>query len=45
MWCSPYVGRVLNAGGYSLTPKDYHEPQNIFARVGHNYQFAARVRR
>lgn len=45
MWCSPYVGKVLNAGGRNLRPQDYHEPQNILTRIGHDYQFAARVRR
>ena len=45
MWCSPYVGRVLNAGGYQLSSRDYHEPQNLFQRVVHNYQFAGRVHR
>lgn len=44
-WCSPYVGRVLSAGGRHLTARDYHEPQTLLSRIGHGYQFAGRVRR
>jgi hypothetical protein len=43
MWCSPYVGKVLNAGGQRLTASDYHEPQNLLNRMSGSLQFGGRV--
>lgn len=44
-WCSPYAGRVLQAGGVQLSTSDYHEPQNLLGRVRDQYRFSNRVRR
>jgi len=44
-WCSPFVGQVLNAGGYSLSASQYHEPQNILNATGESFHFRMRVRR
>ncbi|TWT91402.1 C40 family peptidase [Neorhodopirellula pilleata] len=44
-WCSPYVGRILAAGGSSLSNHDRHEPQNLLRRVGGDHRLSSRVRR
>ena len=44
-WCSPFVGQILNAGGYSLSSQEYHEPQNLLHTIQPNYQFLKRVRK
>jgi hypothetical protein len=28
-WCSPFVGQVLNSGGYQLHSSQMHEPENL----------------
>lgn len=28
-WCSPFVGQVLNKGGYNLSPSQMYEPENL----------------
>ena len=28
-WCSPFVGQVLNSGGYRLQPSQMYEPENL----------------
>jgi cell wall-associated NlpC family hydrolase len=43
LWCSPFVGRVLIAGGYPITSRDYHEPQNLLTRLDGQFQFVNRV--
>jgi hypothetical protein len=45
MWCSPFVGKVLNAGGFRLSEQDYYEPQNLLQSVGSQYRFYSRVNR
>ncbi|MEM1225921.1 MAG: hypothetical protein AAGJ40_09490 [Planctomycetota bacterium] len=43
-WCSPYVGKTLNASGrYRLSTNQYHEPQNVIASVGGGYRFSGRT--
>jgi len=45
-WCSPFVGRVLNASGrHNLTFHDYYEPQNVLQAVGSQYQYHSTIRR
>ena len=44
-WCSPWVGRVLSAGGRSLEPSDYRKPQTLLNRVGGSYRFQRRTTR
>lgn len=29
-WCSPFVGQVLNSGGYNLSRQQMFEPQNLY---------------
>lgn len=44
-WCSPYVGKVLIAGGWKLSASHYHEPQDLLTAVQPYYEFVGRVRR
>lgn len=45
-WCSPYVGRTLNATGrYRLSSSQFHEPQNLIGSVAGGYRFHSRVRK
>ncbi|MEM1224592.1 MAG: hypothetical protein AAGJ40_02785 [Planctomycetota bacterium] len=44
-WCSPYVGKVLGAGGVTLSSHQMHEPQNLKQAIGHRYRFARRTLR
>jgi hypothetical protein len=44
-WCSPYVGQVLNAGGYQLSPQQYHEPQSLLQAVSPNFRYVGTVTR
>lgn len=43
-WCSPFVGRVLNAGGYNLSPQQYHTPERLLNAVRHNYRYLHTIR-
>jgi len=44
-WCSPFAGRVLNSGGYNLTPTQFHEPQAIYNTIRPQFSFVQRVTR
>lgn len=42
-WCSPFVGKVLNAGGYHIPPSVYHKPQTLLNYMRSQVRFSHRV--
>lgn len=43
VWCSPFVGKVLNAGGHNIPPAIYHKPQTLLNHLRPNVRLAHRV--